>query len=278
MKSLVIKPRNEILKKHIQYFLFFNKENNDLISYTTFPNNNLCLAIYKENDIDYVNDLKNNNCVINKGNRIFTSKFYGFHKMSFNVSIKSCLDQICIIFKPSALRAFTKEAYTDIMKSDSIFDVFTNIESGILEQLFEEDDFLAKANKLELFLLTNLINEVPDKMKKALQLITKDNNFTVDALAKELAISNSSLFRLFKNHLGQNPKSYLDTIRFRNSLNDVLKNQNILTDIAHLNEYFDQAHFINNFKSFSGYSPTELYNKISVQQNKLAWIYNEKQT
>ena len=249
MKSLVIKPRNEILKKHIQYFLFFNKENNDLITYTTFPNSNLCLAIYKENDIDYVNDSKNNTCIINKGNKIFTSKFYGFHKMSFNVNINSCLDQICIIFKPSALRAFTKEAYTDLMQSDSIFDVFTNKENGILEQIFEEDDFLEKANKLEHFLLTNLINEVPDKMKEALQLITKDNNFTVDALAKELAISNSSLFRLFKNHLGQNPKSY-----------------------------FDQAHFINNFKAFSGYSPTELYNKISVQQNKLAWIYNEKQT
>lgn len=278
MKSLVIKPRNEILKKYIQYFLFFNKENNDLITYTTFPNNNLCLAIYKENDIDYVSDSKNNTCIINKGNNIFTSKFYGFHKMPFNVNINSCLDQICIIFKPSALRSFTKEAYTDLMQSDSIFDIFTNKENDILEQLFEEDDFLEKVNKLEHFLLTNLINEVPDKMKEALQLITKNNNFTVDALAKELAISNSSLFRLFKNHLGQNPKSYLDTIRFRNSLNDVLKNQKILTDIAHLNEYFDQAHFINNFKAFSGYSPTELYNKISVEQNKLAWVYNEKQT
>ena len=278
MNSLVIKPRNKLLKKYIQYFLFFNKECNDLITYTTFPNNNLCLAIYKENDINYVNDSKNNTCIINKGNKIFTSKFYGFHKMPFNVNINSCLDQICIIFRPSALRAFTKEAYTDLMQSDNIFDIFTNKENGILEQIFEEDDFLEKGNKLELFLLNNLINEVPDKMKVALQLITKNNNFTVDTLAKELAISNSSLFRLFRNNLGQNPKSYLDTIRFRNSLNDVLKNQNILTDIAHLNEYYDQAHFINNFKAFSGYSPTELYNKISVEQNKLAWVYNEKQT
>src|SRR5690625_3663941 len=166
MNSLVIKPRNELLKKYIQYFLFFNKEGNDLITYTTFPNNNLCLAIYKENDINYVNDSKNNTCIINKGNKVFTSKFYGFHKMPFNVNINSCLDQICIIFKPSALRAFTKEAYTDLMQSDSVFDIFTNKENGILEQIFEEDDFLEKANKLELFLLTNLINEVPDKMKE----------------------------------------------------------------------------------------------------------------
>lgn len=276
MKSVIIKPRNEVLKRHIQYFLFFHKNNDHFLTYTTFPNNNLCLAIYKENDVDYINDPKNNTCIIAKGSKSFTSKFYGFHKMSFNVNIKSSLDQICIIFKPSALRAFTKEAYTDLMQSDSIFDIFSAKDDFVMEQIFEEENFEEKAMLLENLLLTNLIHEVPNKLQEALHLLTMDTNYTVDALAKDLAISNSTLFRLFRNHLGQNPKSYLNTIRFRNSLEDVLKSQHILTDIAHVNEYFDQAHFINNFKVFSGYSPTELYNKISVQQNKLAWIYDGK--
>lgn len=46
--------------------------------------------------------------------------------------------------------------------------------------------------------------------------------------------------------------------------------------MAHNNHYFDQAHFINDFKMFTGYSPTQLSDKISVQQNDLAWIYNKK--
>lgn len=274
MQSVIIKPKNEILKKHIQYFLFFNKTDKDFLTYTTFPNNNLCLAIYKENDIHYINQAKNNNCIITKGNKNFTSRFYGFHKMPFSVDINSCLDQICIIFNPSALRAFTNEPYADLMNLDNFYDVFPTKDTTVLEEIFEEKEFSKKADKLEHLLLKNLKYEVPDTLKKALYLITKYNNdsFTVEILAKKLEISTSSLFRLFKNYLGQNPKSYLTTIRFRNALNEIIKNQSSLTSIAHLNQYYDQAHFINDFKSFSGYSPKQLNDRISVQQNDLVWI------
>ncbi len=275
MQSVIIKPKNEILKKHIQYFLFFNKTDKDYLTYTTFPNNNLCLAIYKENDIHYINQAKNNNCLITQGNKNFTSRFYGFHKMPFTVNIDSYLDQICILFHPSALRAFTNEPYSDIMNSDNLFDVFSPKDTIVLEEIFEENELSKKADKLEHLLLTNLNYELPNKLKEALHLISKYNNdsFTVDILARKLEISTSSLFRLFKNYVGQNPKSYLKTIRFRNALNEILKNQSSSTSIAHFNQYYDQAHFINDFKSFSGYPPNQLYDKISVQQNDLAWIY-----
>lgn len=275
MKSVIIKPKNELLKLYIQYFLFFNKTNSDFLNYTTFPNNNLCLAIYKENDINYINHSNQNNCKITKGNKNFTTRFYGFHKMPFNVDINSCLEQICIIFKPSALRAFTYESYTDLMNSDNFFDIFTTKDSTILEQIFEENEYAKKAEKLEDILLNNLHFEIPLKLQEALHLISIGcNNVTVEILAKKLEMSTSSLFRLFKNNLGQNPKSYLKTIRFRNTLSEIIKNQNTLTSIAHFNQYFDQSHFINDFKCFSGYSPNQLLDKISIEQNDLAWIYN----
>lgn len=278
MKSVIIKPKNKILKKHIQYFLFFKKTDNDFLDYTTFPNNNLCLAIYKENDINYIHQSKNNNCILTQGNKNFTSRFYGFHKMPFTVNINSCLDQICIIFNSSGLRAFTNESYENLMSSDDFFDIFSTKDNNILEEIFEENEFSKRADKLEHLLLTNLHYEVADKLKEALYLISRYNNdiFTVEKLAKKLEISTSSLFRLFKNYVGQNPKSYLKIIRFRNTLNEILQNQNTLTSIAHFNHYYDQAHFINDFKTFSSHSPKELADKINVQQNELAWIYNKK--
>lgn len=278
MQSVIIKPKNELLKKHIQYFLFFNKTNVELLNYTTFPNNNLCLAIYKENNVSYSNQANSNNCLITDGNNSITSRFYGFHRMPFTVDVNSSLDQICIVFNPSALRAFTQESYADLMHSDNFFDIFFYKDSSVLEQIFEEIDFSKRADILEHLLLTNLNYEVPNKLTKALHIITRhsNENLKVEDLAKALEISTSTLFRLFKNHLGQNPKSYLNTIRFRNSLNEILENKNTLTSIAHYNEYYDQAHFINDFKTFSGHSPKQLYDRISVQQNDLAWIYNKK--
>lgn len=280
MKSVIIKPKNEFLKQYIQYFLFFKKCENSLLNYTTFPNTNLCLAIYKENDIQYTNKSNLNNCIINQGKKNFTSKFYGFHKMPFNVSINSNLDQICIIFNPAALRAFSFETYDDLISSDDVFSIFGTNYQYVLEELFEEVDFSKRADKLECLLLEKVKYQVPEKLKEALFLVSNHytENLNIELLSQKLGISKPTLFRLFKNHLGQSPKDYLKTIRFRNVLNEILNKQHTLTSIAHLNQYYDQAHFINDFKTFSGHSPKKLFDKISVQQNDLVWTYKEKQS
>jgi len=278
MKSVIIKPKNKILEKYVQYFLFFRKADNHFLNYTTFPNSNLCLAIYKENKINYIYGSANNTCLITPGRANFISRLYGFHKMPFNVTINGDLDQVCIIFYPGALRSFTQESYDDLMRSDSVFNLFSNKASDILEQLFDETDFSVRANQLESVLLANLNYNLPVKLEEALYLIPTyaASNLTVEALAKKMEISAPSLFRLFKNHLGQNPKSYLRTLRFRNVLDEIRNRQVPLTDITYSNQYYDQAHFIHDFKSFSGYAPGQLIDKISVQQNHLAWIYNKK--
>ncbi|MCZ4243582.1 helix-turn-helix domain-containing protein [Pedobacter punctiformis] len=280
MKSVIIKPQNEILKKYVQYFLFFEKTDNRILNYTTFPNNNICLAIYKQNEVNYRNQSDVNNCIITKGSRNFISRIYGFHKTPFRVDINSCLDQICIIFYPSALKVFTAASYKDLISSDTIFnEIFSTNNSYSLEQLFDLNDFEKRAAYLENVLLKNLKDEsIPAKLKEALYIIAENSsniNLSIETLTKKLEISDSTLFRLFDNHLGQNPKSYIKTLRFRKALNEILNRRNSFTEIAYLNQYYDQAHFINDFKTFSGHSPKNLTGQISVQQNDLAWIFNK---
>lgn len=278
MNSVIIKPKNKILEKYVQYFLFFRKADPHFLNYTTFPNNNLCLAIYKENSIQYAYGSDNNACLISPGRTNFTSRLYGFHKMPFNVSIDGDLDQVCIIFYPGALRSFTQESYEDLMRSEDVFRLFSNQAPDILEQLFDETDFSARAEKLESLLLANLNYDLPGRLEEALYLIPScsASDLTVETLAQKMEISTPSLFRLFKNNLGQNPKSYLRTVRFRKVLDEIRNRQVPLADITYSNLYYDQAHFIHDFKSFSGYSPKQLMDKISVQQDHLAWIYNKK--
>ena len=121
MEPVIIKPKQERLKPYIQYFLFFRKTSHEAINYTTFPNNNLCLALYRRNTIQYTNDAPVNHCSISKGGSSLTGRFYGFHKMPFRVDIDGPLDQVCIIFYSAALRAFTGEHYNDLMHADSFF-------------------------------------------------------------------------------------------------------------------------------------------------------------
>lgn len=279
MDSVIVKPKSDILKKYIQYFLFFQKADSDYVNYTTFPNNNLCLAIYRDNKIDYINQSGINSCKVTKGNGNFSSRIYGFHKIPFQVSIESPLDQICIIFYPSALKAFTEHSFKDLKTTDAVFDeIFSKKNIYLLEEIFEEEELSLRAEKLESLLLNNLRYEISTKMKQALGLInstSSSQNLNIELLFSQLEMSESSLFRLFQKHLGQNPQSYLKTVRFRNSLDEILRHNQSLTEIAYKNQYFDQAHFIKDFKYFSGYSPKRLLNNISVQQSDLVWIYDK---
>ncbi len=72
----------------------------------------------------------------------------------------------------------------------------------------------------------------------------------------ELNISERSLERYFKRHVGISPKLYARINRFQSSLGS-LRNANFetLTDIAYQSNYFDQSHFIRDFKEFAGTSP-----------------------
>lgn len=273
MNPIIIKPRNEILKRYVEYFLFFNKMNDGGLNYTTFPNNNLCLAIYKQNQVNY--DQRSNHCRITEGKGAFVSRLYGFHKMPFQVSLEVPLDQVCIVFYPSALGMFSHESYKDLMSSADVFEyLFLNKNAFFLEQLFSEENLVKRAQQLEALLLSNLNNEVPNKLKEGLLFISKSaqENLSVETLAREIGLSETSLFRLFKNHIGQNPKSFLKTLRFRMALDKMLHKQSTFTEIAYLNQYYDQAHLIKDFRALSGHSPKQLIEKVRLSQNDLVWI------
>lgn len=64
------------------------------------------------------------------------------------------------------------------------------------------------------------------------------------------------LERLYNKYIGISPKAYCTLSRFQNSINRILHTDYTnLSDIAYDNGYFDQMHFIKEFKRFAGSSP-----------------------
>ncbi|MFW6275217.1 MAG: DUF6597 domain-containing transcriptional factor [bacterium] len=69
-------------------------------------------------------------------------------------------------------------------------------------------------------------------------------------------INIRKLERYFNKYVGISPKSYASLSRFQNGLNQIIHNDyNKLSDIAYNFGYFDQMHFIKEFKRFSGNTP-----------------------
>ena len=85
-----------------------------------------------------------------------------------------------------------------------------------------------------------------------------DSDLIVSEIAKETGFSQRRFIQVFKQEVGMSPKLYCRVRRFQQAL--VLARRQATTNWAQLAlacGYFDQSHFINEFRSFSGLSPLE---------------------
>lgn len=97
---------------------------------------------------------------------------------------------------------------------------------------------------------TILINNVIKELKK------EDFFDNIENVATRYGITSRYLQKLFLQHTGLTPKLYSKINRFQNSLLLIAKKNTSLTAIAYECGYFDQSHFIREFKSFTGSVPS----------------------
>ena len=87
-------------------------------------------------------------------------------------------------------------------------------------------------------------------------MIRSKGTVSLKVLQEALRMSERSLERKFKAHVGISPKMFLRICGFQASLSQLKNNEyEKLSDIAYENGYSDQSHFIRTFKEFAGFSP-----------------------
>lgn len=75
-------------------------------------------------------------------------------------------------------------------------------------------------------------------------------------LQNQLGYSQKHLIALFKKYVGFRPKQYQQIARFNLALAQIAQGQTLqLTSLGYDCGYYDQAHFIKEFKKFAGFSP-----------------------
>ncbi len=93
-----------------------------------------------------------------------------------------------------------------------------------------------------------------------------DTEMSVETLVANSGLSRRSFERRFKDCTGFSPATYLRILRFQRTYR-MLENGTArsLTDIALASGYFDQSHFIRDFKRFSGLNPREYFVKATAK-------------
>ncbi|RIV20065.1 AraC family transcriptional regulator [Fibrisoma montanum] len=120
-----------------------------------------------------------------------------------------------------------------------------------------------RINYIETFLVNRLTNaEVVDRIviSTVETILTANGQLSVNELSRQTNINRRQLVRKFSSAIGLSPKQLSKTIRLQAALKSLLtKKVTSLTDLAYENDYFDQAHFIKDFKELTGLTPKEFY-------------------
>ncbi|HEX3934726.1 MAG TPA: helix-turn-helix domain-containing protein, partial [Puia sp.] len=117
-----------------------------------------------------------------------------------------------------------------------------------------------KIARLEQVLMSRLINDQPDPLILfAIQKIRSAGGLLpIRQLTRELYISQDAFEKRFRQTVGSSPKHFSAIIRFRNAIG-AHSSTNSLTETALAAGYYDQAHFIKAFRSFTGQPPGQFF-------------------
>jgi AraC-like DNA-binding protein len=130
------------------------------------------------------------------------------------------------------------------------------------ERVIGAADNLARVAVVSRFLDRKLSlsnRELPPLYRAINTLIDTRGNVRISTLAREHGVSARHFERKFKEFAGLNPKLYARVVRFQAATQHKLDGVRDLTEIAYACGYYDQSHFINDFRQFSGYTPKEYF-------------------
>ena len=132
-------------------------------------------------------------------------------------------------------------------------------------RILEEQISLALNDKIRVQLVSNfLLNKIRKKVdyqqgfvQHVKSVIESNCVLSIPTFADECNLSRRQFERKFKEFSGLSPKDFFGIVRFKNALKEIEGGYKQLAQIAIETGYFDQSHFTNEFKKYSGYSPRE---------------------
>lgn len=166
-----------------------------------------------------------------------------------------------IRFYPHAASCFVNEQIGQFNNQVVDFNDISHVQE-LHESLLENENLDTRIELIETFLL-NQLSVCEKKLSKMdvvhdiMSEIRKEDFYeNITGIASRYGITSRYLQKLFLQYTGLTPKLYTKINRFQNSLKLVSKKDRSLTSIAYDCGYFDQSHFIREFKYFTGYTPS----------------------
>jgi AraC-like DNA-binding protein len=171
---------------------------------------------------------------------------------------------LLVFFREGGASRFFKQPIHELFRESASMDNFM-LRSELMifeEQLCEAKTPLKRIEAVESFLISRMGQGKPDYLvMNAIALIYKSKGaIRVRELMDQLHISQSPLEKRFRQVVGASPKKFASIVRFKNTVRSYDPNKS-LTEVGYENGFYDQAHFIKEFKSFTGETPDAFFSQ-----------------
>jgi AraC-like DNA-binding protein len=195
---------------------------------------------------------------INTENKDYDLKYgeiilLGIHDHAVSMELRNNCDLLGIRFNLAGAFCFFENCYGNLYQNN----IFIK-EMNLFKEL--EKDSSNIENTFNTYLLNLFIKN--SKLESFIQVLKniedKKGNIGIEELADILDISRRSLDRLFKKYISTSANIYLRIIKIKYTREN-LRNMKFesLTQVGYDNGYFDQSHFIKEFKIFMQKSPKQ---------------------
>jgi AraC-like DNA-binding protein len=176
---------------------------------------------------------------------------------------------VVIQFKTLGAYAFLNQPLRNFSDNYIDFDcVFKKDADEIWEQLQESETINEKFLLIENFLYRKILTtkKPTAKVISSIELLLKtDEKNSIEEICRQQNISRKHLNFLFQEYIGVSPKMFSSLVRFQSILQTIGNARpDKLTDIAYELNFFDQAHFNNNFKRFTGIKPNQYIKNVEI--------------
>lgn len=238
----------EQLRPYIKYFVV--SENEATFQYKIFPSSGIVIGFQYRGKLSTIYNEKEIHLTTAGVTGIADS--YKIFKHSPNIGT------FLVYFTEIGFVHFTSHPANELFNlSISLNDIFNK------DKVAEIEEKLALAltdqqriQIVEHFFLAQLKDIQTDKLiVEAVKIMYQSKGIIrITELIKQLFISQSPFEKRFRKLVGTSPKKFASIVRFNTVLNNLNQSKS-LTDICYENNFFDQAHFIKDFKQYTGDTP-----------------------
>jgi AraC-like DNA-binding protein len=172
---------------------------------------------------------------------------------------------LSILFKPHGARMFFDLPISEITNQNVDLTLLgRQFAPELTEKITLASDHETRISIIEAYLISKLRDQHlynSQRLARTIEIINHQKGLvSVSDLASVACLSQKQYNRIFYDYVGLHPKEFLKIVRLQYVFHHRSHFQNeSFTELAYACGYYDQAHFVNDFKSLTGLTPKQCF-------------------